>query len=66
MNTKYVTALKRYDSKANVCLCKIKLGNNIKLFAIWMFPELKYLKQSFLQTLSVFVLNLKNNSFLKS
>ena len=38
-----------------------------------MFPDLKYLEQGFLETLeslvlkiSVFVLNLKNNSFLKS
>ena len=64
MDTKYVTALN--DSKAKVCLCKIKLANNINFLTILMFPDLKYLKQVFLETLSVFVLNLKNNSFPKS
>ena len=63
MNTKYVTALKKYDSKANGCSWKIKLAKNVNCFAIWMFPDLKYLKQCSLVTLYVFVLNLKNNSF---
>ena len=31
-----------------------------------MFPDLEYLKQGFLETLSAFVLTLKNNSFPKS
>ena len=66
MHMKFVTALKEYDSKANLCLCKIKLANNIIFFTILMFPDLKYLKQGYLETLSVFVLNLKNNSFPKS
>ena len=46
--------------------CTIKLGNNITLFAILIFPDFKYLKQGFPETLeslvlklSVFVLNLK-------
>ena len=47
MNRKYVTGLKN-DSKASVCLCKIKLANNINFFTILMFPDLKYLKQGFL------------------
>ena len=47
---------------------KIKLVNAINF--ILMFPDFEYLKQGFLETLeslvfkfSVFVLNLKNNSF---
>ena len=35
-------------------------------FAILILPDLEYLKQGFLETLSVFVLNWKNNSFPKS
>ena len=35
INTKYVTALKQYDSKANVCLCKLKLTNNVDFFVIF-------------------------------
>ena len=66
INTKYVTTLKKYESKANVCSYKIKLTNNVNFLVILMFPDLEYLKQSFLETLSVFVLNLKNNSFTKS
>ena len=37
-----------------------------EFFTILMFPDLKYIKLGFLQTLSIFVLNLKNNSFPKS
>ena len=57
---------KKHDSKANGCLFKIKLANNINFFTVLMFPDLKYLKQGFLQTLPVFVMNLKTNSFPKS
>ena len=56
-----------------VCSWNIKLANYINFIAILMFPDLKYLKQGFLENLeslvlkfSVFVLNLKNNSFPKS
>ena len=56
---------KKYDSKLNVYLRRIKLASNIYLFifTILMFSELKYLKQGFIKSLSVFVLSVKNNSF---
>ena len=60
----YSTVLKQYDSKANVCSCKLKLAKYIiLLMCILMCTELKYLKQGFPETLAVFVLYLKNNSF---
>ena len=44
MNTKYVTALKKYESKANVCLCKIKLADNINFFYYFNVSRLEIFK----------------------
>ena len=46
----------KYGSKVNVYSCKIKLTNNISFFfAILILPDLEYLKQGFLETLSICV-----------
>ena len=47
MNTKYVTALKKYDSKANVWLCKIKLANNINFLYYFNVFRLEIFKTRF-------------------
>ena len=44
MHMKFVTALKEYDSKANLCLCKIKLANNIIFFYYFDVSRLEIFK----------------------
>ena len=66
MNTKYVAAVQNMTARHMFAYAKLNWPIISTFFkTILMFPDLKYLKQDFLETVSVFVLNLKNNSFPK-
>ena len=44
MNTKYCYSTKKYDRKANVCLYKIKLANNINFLKYFDVYRLEIFK----------------------